>query len=140
MALDNDCHSIKFARISQASSLLDLPEELIAELDGENYQRSAPIVRLALERTFGDDDFDVSNYIKGDENVKATYRGYIKFLAADLAHQIYEGDEVATSSGASDSSGSTTSGSPSKSSLKRRAQKVAKQMIARGKVSVNSCR
>ena len=139
MAANNGGHSIRFARISQASNLLNLQDELAGELDGDGYQRLAPTVRSALETTFREENFDVSSYIKADENVKATYRGYIKFLTTDLALQFSEKEGGVISSGSSDSSGSTNSGGSSKTSLKRKAQKVAKQMITRGKVRLVSC-
>ena len=139
MAADNGGHSIQFARISQASDLLNLQDELVGEVDGDKYQKYAPVLRSALETSFREEGFDVSSCIKADENVRATYRGYIKFLTMDLAHQSSEGDDAAISSGPSDSSGSSSTGSSSKTSLKRRAQKVAKQMITRGKVGVVSC-
>lgn len=135
MAISNGHRSIEFARISQASGVMELPEELTSGIDDEKYQALAPLARQKLEETFGTADFDVDKFIKEDESARATYKGYIKFLTVDLAHTVLKPNGTTFSSGSSDNSSSVSSTGSSKSALKRHAQKVAKQMMTRGKVS-----
>ncbi|EJD47423.1 putative pyoverdine/dityrosine biosynthesis protein [Auricularia subglabra TFB-10046 SS5] len=112
MASELSCTSLRFARLS---TMLKgkLPAEVLEYHDTESYEKAAPVVREALVASYTEPGYDVSANIAEDESVKATYRGYLKYLATDLA-------EADLSDGA-------------RKAFKRRVSKVAKQMIARGK-------
>ncbi|EKG16670.1 Taurine catabolism dioxygenase TauD/TfdA [Macrophomina phaseolina MS6] len=136
MALELDCNSVHFARLSMMPALKDkLPNDLLNYHDTASYEQVAPLVRDQLVSTYSDRDYDVSKDIATDESVKATYMGYLKYLSRDLRKSREPSGEASDSSAASSYSGSSDSdaSSGSRKAFKRKVSKVSKQMIARGK-------
>ncbi|KAL1643699.1 hypothetical protein SLS58_004714 [Diplodia intermedia] len=137
MAVELDCHSIHFARLSMMPSLKDkLPAELLHYTDTASYEKAAPLVREQLMATYGEQGYDVNKHIASDDSVKATYMGYLKYLSRDLRKSNGEpSGEQSDSSGVSSASGGSDSDSStgSRKAFKRKVSRVSKQMIARGK-------
>ncbi|GME45907.1 Taurine catabolism dioxygenase TauD/TfdA [Neofusicoccum parvum] len=136
MAIELDCTSVHFARLSMMPSLKGkLPADLLDYADTASYEKVAPMVRDQLVATFSDRDYDVNKHIAADESVKATYMGYLKYLSRDLRKPGEHSGEASDSSGASNYSGSSDSDASagSRKAFKRKVSKVSKQMIARGK-------
>jgi alpha-ketoglutarate-dependent taurine dioxygenase/pyoverdine/dityrosine biosynthesis protein Dit1 len=130
MAVRIGCTSIHFSRISQMPGLnfKGIPANLITNLNGEKYQKLAPLARRKLVEQYGEPNFDVDAYIASDPAVKSTYLGYLKFLELDLA-----GERV-TSSSSEESESSMEKKSESRKAFRKRIQVIAKKMISRGKV------
>lgn len=136
MAIELDCNSIHFARLSMMPALKDkLPAELLHYTDTASYEKAAPLVRELLMETYGERGYDVNKHIAADESVKATYMGYLKYLSRDLRKAGEASGEQSDSSGVSSSGGSDSDASTgSRKAFKRKVSRVSKQMIARGKV------
>ncbi|KAB2573706.1 Taurine catabolism dioxygenase TauD/TfdA [Lasiodiplodia theobromae] len=135
MAIELDCNSIHFARLSMMPALKDkLPAELLHYTDTASYEKAAPLVRELLMETYGERGYDVNKHIAADESVKATYMGYLKYLSRDLRKAGEASGEQSDSSGVSSSGGSDSDASTgSRKAFKRKVSRVSKQMIARGK-------
>lgn len=108
------CQHIEFSRLKDLVSL-----KLPAELDEITYVANATNFRRALLNKFGKDDLNVSKEIAEKEDTRLTYCGYTRFLENDLRY-IFPISK-------------TRSGMKYRKDVKF----VAKEMIARGYVSVN---
>lgn len=86
MAVDKELHHVKFIRLFE---LLDHPwtPAATAEASKSFYLAHAQCLRRELMYRFEDPSFDATQAIKTDNDTCLTYRGYIKFLTKDLAHQ-----------------------------------------------------
>lgn len=86
MAVEKDLHHVKFIRLFE---LLENPcfKADTPEAAKSSYLAHASCLRRELMYTFGDPTFDADEAIKTDNDTCLTYRGYIKFLTKDLAHQ-----------------------------------------------------
>ncbi|KAI9933125.1 hypothetical protein MW887_007596 [Aspergillus wentii] len=86
MAIEKELHHVKFIRLFE---LLDHP--WIPQSNEETakyfYLAHAQCLRRELMFRFGDPTFDADTAIRTDNDTCLTYRGYIKFLTKDLAHQ-----------------------------------------------------
>ena len=87
------------------------------ELDEMTYVSNACYFRHALLNEFSKPSFDASLRISEDEDTCLTYRGYIKFLSADLQHVYPVGEDR------------------SKKMYKKGVEYIAKKMLGRGDVS-----
>ncbi|KAK8199896.1 putative pyoverdine/dityrosine biosynthesis protein [Phyllosticta capitalensis] len=134
MAKDLGCSSVKFARLSQMPALnKNIPVEMLEYSDSPSYERIAPLVRQHLVSVFGDADHDVDKDIASNQDIKATYMGYLKYLSHDLKKGELESGEVSESSGSSTASSDSEGPRTSRKSFKRHISRVAKSMIYRGK-------
>jgi hypothetical protein len=137
MATANGYSSIHFVRISQLLNLSHLPTFLLtAPPTAERYQALAPLVRAELLTYCTDPDYDVNAEIANDENVRTTYRGYLKFLEKDLKMSSMQTPpdndrKENLSQGLHESNGVVVS----RRTVRKRQQVIAKHMIARGKVT-----
>lgn len=86
MAIDKELHHVKFIRLFE---LLEHPwfPSSTPEAAKAFYLAHASCLRRELMFAFGDPSFDATEAIKTDNDTCLTYRGYIKFLTKDLAHQ-----------------------------------------------------
>ncbi|KAJ5104404.1 Pyoverdine biosynthesis [Penicillium alfredii] len=86
MAVEKGLHHIKFIRLFE---LLEHPwfQSSNPESAKAFYLAHANCLRRELMYLFGDPTFDANEAIKTDNDTCLTYRGYIKFLTKDLAHQ-----------------------------------------------------
>jgi alpha-ketoglutarate-dependent taurine dioxygenase len=114
MAIDKGLHHVKFIR------LFELLEHPWFKTDSPEdakpfYLAHASCLRRELIYTHGDPTFDADEAIKTDNDTCLTYRGYIKFLSKDLAHQ-YETQPL------------------SKRARQNQIAQIARQMIVRGKM------
>ncbi|EHA26253.1 hypothetical protein ASPNIDRAFT_46788 [Aspergillus niger ATCC 1015] len=109
MVAENKYDHIEFARLRD---LVHSHEDV--KLDGETYERLAPVFRQELIEQHTPMGFDAAVMIKSDENICTTYRGYIKFLTKDLEHLYVE------------------NGTTSRKAHKKYLGNVAKAMITRG--------
>ncbi|GKZ23973.1 hypothetical protein AbraIFM66951_010225 [Aspergillus brasiliensis] len=109
MVAENKYDHIEFIRLR---NLLHCYDEI--KLDGETYEKFAPLFRHELIGKYTPVGFDADVMIKSNEDICTTYRGYIKFLTKDLEH-LYVDD-----------------GSTSRKSHKKYLGSVAKAMIERG--------
>ncbi|KAJ5831823.1 hypothetical protein N7474_000134 [Penicillium riverlandense] len=114
MAIENELHHIKFIRLFE---LLEHPgfHSESSESAKASYLAHANCLRRELMYSFGDPTFDADEAIKTDTDTCLTYRGYIKFLTKDLAHQ--EENQLM-----------------SKRSRQAHIAQTARQMIVRGKM------
>lgn len=132
MAAELGCTSIRFARLSTMFEGT-LPAEAMDYHDAATYALAAPIVRDTLLKTYAVPGYDVAAQIAQDEAVNATYRGYLRYVPGDLhvppPQELSDRDDASIHTASSDSSDGG-----SKKAFKRRVHKVAKQMLARGKV------
>ncbi|KAJ5177212.1 uncharacterized protein N7482_003089 [Penicillium canariense] len=114
MAVEKGLHHVKFIRLFE---LLEHPwfQSHSPEAAKSFYLDHASCLRRELMFVFGDPTFDADEAIKTDNDTCLTYRGYIKFLTKDLAHQ-----------------------QPAQALSKRARQtqisQIARQMIIRGKM------
>lgn len=86
MAVEKELHHVKFIRLFE---LLDHPwiPYTTSEAAKSYYLDHAQCLRRELMFRFEDPSFDATKAIKTDNDTCLTYRGYIKFLTKDLAHQ-----------------------------------------------------
>ncbi|KAJ5349444.1 hypothetical protein N7541_007171 [Penicillium brevicompactum] len=86
MAVEKELDHVKFIRLFE---LLEHPwfQSSTPEAAKSFYLAHANCLRRELMYTFNDPTFDAAEAIKTDHDTCLTYRGYIKFLAKDLAHQ-----------------------------------------------------
>lgn len=86
MAVEKDFRHVKFIRLYE---LLEHPwfAHESPEAAKSFYLSHACCLRRELMYVFGDPTFDADVAIKTDNDTCLTYRGYIKFLTKDLAHQ-----------------------------------------------------
>ncbi|KMU75792.1 pyoverdine/dityrosine biosynthesis protein [Coccidioides immitis RMSCC 3703] len=91
-------------------------------LDEVSYVANATNFRVALMNNFGSKDWDVSNQIAEDEDVRMTYRGYREFLLTDLAEKYPISDRF------------------SKSNFEKGTESIAKQMLIRGQAFARAIR
>ena len=86
MAVDKGLHHVKFIRLFE---LLEHPwfKTDSPEAAKSFYLAHASCLRRELMYMHGDPSFDADEAIKTDNDTCLTYRGYIKFLTKDLAHQ-----------------------------------------------------
>lgn len=106
---------IHFVRLRDLLGL-DLSEPLTEE----SYIDQAPTFRDKLTEIHTPAGFDLRHEISSNEDAAATYRGYIRFLSKDLANtKKYETKTT-------------------KSAIKKRNEMVARRMITRGKVGLQS--
>ena len=139
MAKENGYSAIQFTRLSKLLGSSCSIEAPISDMSEQRYQELAPIWRNELLAKYGRPDYNLDTQIASDDNVKATYCGYIKFLEKDLMHNVGEDTSSGSSRSTSPSSNtSSDSGKSSRRSRKRHAQRIAKQMLARGRVSTLS--
>ena len=139
MAREGGFASVQFARMSELCPVKD-SLNLKSPENAEDYEVYAPLMRAELLEKWSDADYDVSQYIASDLNTLATYKSYLKFLALDLATSPYSSDCDTASVSSGTSSSSRGSRSVSRKSIKRNNQRVAKSMLARGKVCLHSTR
>ncbi|KAJ5146472.1 Pyoverdine biosynthesis [Penicillium bovifimosum] len=113
-AIEKELHHVKFIRLFE---LLEHPwfPSSTPESAKAFYLAHASCLRRELMFAFGDPKFDATHAIKTDNDTCLTYRGYIKFLTKDLAHQ----DETK---------------SMSKRGRQAQIAETARQMIIRGKM------
>lgn len=114
MAVEKELHHIKFIRLFE---LMEHPwfKSSSPEAAKAFYLAHASCLRRELMFVYGDPTFDPDEAIKTDNDTCLTYRGYIKFLTKDLAHQ----DETL---------------SLSKRARQTQIAHIARQMIVRGKM------
>ena len=114
MAVEKGLHHIKFIRLFE---LLEHPwfQTTSHEAAKAFYLAHASCLRRELMYVFGDPTFDADEAIKTDNDTCLTYRGYIKFLTKDLAHQ-------------------EDTKSLSKRARQTQIAQTARQMIVRGKM------
>ncbi|KAJ5134832.1 hypothetical protein N7448_000145 [Penicillium atrosanguineum] len=114
MAVDKGLHHVKFIRLFELLEhpwfKTDSPEDAKAF-----YLAHASCLRHELMYIHGDPAFDADEAIKTDNDTCLTYRGYIKFLTKDLAHQ--EQTQLL-----------------SKRARQTQIAQIARQMIVRGKM------
>ncbi|PYI07913.1 putative pyoverdine/dityrosine biosynthesis protein [Aspergillus sclerotiicarbonarius CBS 121057] len=115
LAQDQGFRHIQFIRLR---NLLHWKEDGL--LDAATYERLANDFRQRLLETYTPVDYDVAASIKSDNDVCATYRGYIKFLTKDLEHTFVEGG--------------------SKKAHKGNISGIAKLMLSRGKAFAEAIR
>ncbi|PKY03808.1 putative pyoverdine/dityrosine biosynthesis protein [Aspergillus campestris IBT 28561] len=86
MAVEQELHHVKFIRLFE---LLEHPwiKTSNPEEAKAHYLAHANCLRRELVYRFGDPTFDAAEAIRNDNDTCLTYRGYIKFLTKDLAHQ-----------------------------------------------------
>ncbi|KAJ5191899.1 uncharacterized protein N7498_010884 [Penicillium cinerascens] len=86
MAVERGLRHVKFIRLFE---LLEHPWVKTDSSDAAKafYLAHASCLRRELMYKHGDPDFDADEAIKTDNDTCLTYRGYIKFLTKDLAHQ-----------------------------------------------------
>ncbi|CAG8290184.1 unnamed protein product [Penicillium salamii] len=86
IAVEKELHHVKFIRLFE---LLEHPwfPSSTPEAAKNFYLAHAGCLRRELMFAFGDSTFDAAKAIKTDNDTCLTYRGYIKFLTQDLAHQ-----------------------------------------------------
>ncbi|CAG8107369.1 unnamed protein product [Penicillium olsonii] len=86
MAVEKELHHVKFIRLFE---LLEHPwfPTSTPQAAKNAYLAHAGCLRRELMYTYGDPSFDAAKAIKTDNDTCLTYRGYIKFLTKDLAHQ-----------------------------------------------------
>ncbi|KAE9964126.1 hypothetical protein BLS_008631 [Venturia inaequalis] len=108
---------IKFMR------LWDLLDHAQPQIDGQGdrtyYLIHAACIRRELTLRYGESKYDPSEAIKNDPDTLATYMGYKKFLAGDLAQENW----VAAASG---------------KEKKARFAEIAKEMLVRGRMYANA--
>ncbi|KAJ5664905.1 Pyoverdine biosynthesis [Penicillium maclennaniae] len=114
MAIEKGLRNIKFIR------LFELLEHPWVKTDSPEaakafYLAHASCLRRELRHLHGDPSFDADEAIKTDNDTCLTYRGYIKFLTKDLAHQ-------------------EQTQSLSKRARQNQIAQIARQMIVRGKM------
>ncbi|KAJ5908617.1 hypothetical protein N7495_001299 [Penicillium taxi] len=114
MAVEKDFRHVKFIRLFE---LLEHPWFVheTPEAAKAFYLSHASCLRRELTYVFGDPTFDADVAIKTDNDTCLTYRGYIKFLTKDLAHQ---GENL----------------SMSKRAREKQISQTARKMIVRGKM------
>ncbi|KAJ5688866.1 Pyoverdine biosynthesis [Penicillium macrosclerotiorum] len=114
MAVEKGLHHVKFIRLFE---LLEHPwfQTTSPEAAKAFYLAHASCLRRELMFVFGDPNFNADEAIKTDNDTCLTYRGYIKFLTKDLAHQ----DDTQTLS---------------KRAREKQVAQIARQMIIRGKM------
>lgn len=114
MAVDKGFHHVKFIRLFE---LLEHPwfKTDSPEAAKSFYLAHASCLRRELMYMHGDPSFDADEAIKTDNDTCLTYRGYIKFLTKDLAHQ--EQTQLL-----------------SKRARQNQISQIARQMIVRGKM------
>ncbi|KAJ5089076.1 hypothetical protein N7532_007760 [Penicillium argentinense] len=114
MAVEKGLHHVKFIRLFELLEhpwfKTETPEDAKAY-----YLAHASCLRRELMFVFGDPSFDPDEAIKTDNDTCLTYRGYIKFLTKDLAHQ-------------------EATISLSKRARQTQISQTARQMIVRGKM------
>lgn len=105
--------------------LWDLLDHRQPQVDGHGdriyYLTHAPCIRRELFLRYGESEYDPSEAIKNDSDTLATYMGYKKFLASDLAQEKW----VAAVSG---------------KERKARFAEIAKEMLIRGRMYANAIR
>lgn len=106
----------------QFSRLSDLVPSLAPAKDEVSYVANATNFRLGLLGMFKSQDWDVDDRIAHEEDICMTYRGYIKFLAADLADTYPVGGDF------------------TKSKFKKGTEHIAKQMLIRGQAFARAVR
>ncbi|CAI7600504.1 Pyoverdine biosynthesis [Penicillium manginii] len=114
MAVEKGLHHVKFIRLFE---LLEHPwfKSETPEAAKAYYLAHASCLRRELMFVFGDPSFDPDEAIKTDNDTCLTYRGYIKFLTKDLAHQ-------------------DSTINLSKRARQAQVSQIARQMIVRGKM------
>lgn len=114
MAVEKGLHHVKFIRLFE---LLEHPwfKSETPEAAKAYYLAHASCLRRELMFVFGDPSFDPDEAIKTDNDTCLTYRGYIKFLTKDLAHQ-------------------DSTVNLSKRARQAQVSQIARQMIVRGKM------
>ncbi|EFW18199.1 conserved hypothetical protein [Coccidioides posadasii str. Silveira] len=117
LARNKRFNHIKFSRLADLIPLA-APEAL----DEVSYVANATNFRVALMNNFGSKDWDVSNKIAEDEDVRLTYRGYREFLLTDLAEKYPISDRF------------------SKSNFEKGTESIAKQMLIRGQAFARAIR
>ncbi|QDS76248.1 hypothetical protein FKW77_001094 [Venturia effusa] len=117
LAKEKDFRHVKFMR------LWDLLDHAGLQIDGHRdrsyYLNHAASIRRELSLRYADGTYDPSEAIKNDPDTLATYMGYKKFLASDLAQEPW----VAAASG---------------KEKKTRLAEIAKKMLARGRMYANA--
>lgn len=114
MAVEKDLHHVKFIRLFELLNHPWIPYTT-PEAAKSYYLAHAQCLRRELMFRFEDPNFDATKAIKTDNDTCLTYRGYIKFLTKDLAHQ----DDAQFSS---------------KKARERHIAETARAMIVRGKM------
>ncbi|KAJ5461965.1 Isocyanide synthase xanB [Penicillium daleae] len=114
MAVEKGLRHVKFIRLFE---LLEHPwfQSNSSEAAKAFYLAHASCLRRELMFVFGDPTFNADEAIKTDNDTCLTYRGYIKFLTKDLAHQ----EETQALS---------------KRARQTQISQIARQMIIRGKM------
>ncbi|PYI01900.1 pyoverdine/dityrosine biosynthesis protein [Aspergillus sclerotiicarbonarius CBS 121057] len=109
LVAEKECYNIDFVRLR---NLIHWNEDII--LDSETYEALAPRFRQRLIDHYTPVGFDVDDKIKSDEDIRTTYRGYIKFLTKDLELVLEKDVNI------------------SKKKHKKNLENIAKMMIGRG--------
>lgn len=112
---------IEFARLKDLLGIASLRDDM----DDMTYAATAPSIRLALMNRYGTSNWDTltdESYVKGDENKRLTYCGYLKFLSLDLANTYPIG------------------ATRTKSAFKRGVEVIAKSMLRRGEAFARAVR
>jgi pyoverdine/dityrosine biosynthesis protein Dit1 len=112
LARTKDFKHIQFSRLRDLVSL-PLPDHL----DEMTYVANASNFRRALLNDFSDPNWEWKD-VSQNEDVCLTYRGYIKFLETDLQYVYPQGPDR------------------TKTKYKKGIEYIAKQMLARGHVSI----
>ncbi|TID13836.1 pyoverdine dityrosine biosynthesis protein [Venturia nashicola] len=119
IAEEKQFHHIIFVR------LWDLLDHARPQVDGHGdriyYLTCAACIRRELALRYGESEYDPSGAIKNDPDILATYMGYKKFLASDLAHENW----VVAASG---------------KEKKVHFAEIAKEMLIRGRMYANAIR
>ncbi|KAI2793532.1 Isocyanide synthase xanB [Penicillium oxalicum] len=114
MAVEKGLTNVKFIRLFELLEHPWFPSDN-AESAKASYLAHASCLRRELMFAFGDPTFNADEAIKTDNDTCLTYRGYIKFLTKDLAHQ-------------------EESKGLSKRARQSQISQIARQMIIRGKM------
>lgn len=114
MAVEKGLHYVKFIRLYELLGHPWFPSSS-PEAAKAFYLAHASCLRRELMFAFGDPTFNAEEAIKTDNDTCLTYRGYIKFLTKDLAHQ----EETETLS---------------KRARQTQISQIARKMIIRGKM------
>ena len=114
MAVEKGLRHVKFIRLFELLKHPWFPSKNPEDAKTA-YLAHASCLRRELMSLFGDPTFDADEAIKTDNDTCLTYRGYIKFLTKDLAHQ----EETLALS---------------KRARQNQISQIARQMIIRGKM------
>jgi pyoverdine/dityrosine biosynthesis protein Dit1/alpha-ketoglutarate-dependent taurine dioxygenase len=126
MARTSNLSHLKFSRVSEllGYSDLDLEDKDDVKVRRARYLDQVSKVREDLLEKYKDPDLDIKVAIRGEEDTRLTYCGYLKFLATDLVDdpRVVEARKV------------------SNKAVDRLVAQVAREMLVRGKAFAEAIR